>query len=513
MKEIDGMKEQDGMNSKTQTSVNRLSQASITSLPLEVILPQYDRSKLNAGIVHLGIGAFHRAHQAFYTEAALNKFGGDWVIVGCSLRSPAVRDQLEPQDGLYTLVERSGEGEKLQVIGAVIQNLVGPENPAELISVMARPNIKIVSMTVTEKGYCHDPATGNLNWFHPDIQHDFENLDKPKSAIGFLVAALNARYKAGIKSFTVLSCDNLPNNGEVLEKVVVQFAEKVSKDLAAWISANTCFPATMIDRIVPATTDEDRRDIEARIGVRDEGVVVTEPFSQWVIQDKFSDGRPQWEKVGALLVDDVRVFESIKLRLLNGAHSTMAYTGYLSGFDFISEVMQEPAFVNMIKLYMAREAGETLVAPVNFDIESYKQQLRARFSNKALKHRTWQIAMDGSQKLPQRLLESLRAQLRGNGHIDIICLGVAAWIRYVSGVDERGNVIEVSDPLAAELRTLSDVNAGNVEATVRAIVGLPKVFGQDLINEERFIATTVGWLEKFYSQGVLKTVQQEFGRI
>lgn len=490
--------------------MKRLNQAQIASLPADVILPKYDRSKLKAGIVHLGIGAFHRAHQAFYTEEVLNKFGGDWGIIGCSLRSPSVRDQLAPQDGLYTLVERSGEGEKLQVIGAVIQNLVGPENPAELVNVMAQPNIKIVSMTVTEKGYCHDPATGNLNSFHPDIQHDLENIDNPKSAIGFLVAALNKRFKAGIKSFTALSCDNLPNNGEVLEKVVVQFAEKISRELAAWISENTRFPSTMIDRIVPATTDEDRRDIEARLGIRDEGLVVAEPFTQWVIEDKFSDGRPQWEKAGALLVDDVRVFEKIKLRLLNGAHSTMAYTGYLSGFDYISEVMNEPAFVNMVTLYMAREAGETLTAPAGFDIEAYKQQLRDRFSNKALKHRTWQIAMDGSQKLPQRLLESLRVQLKGNGHIDIICLGVAAWIRYVSGFDEKGNPIEVSDPLAAELRALCDVNAGNAEATVKAIAGLPKVFGQDLIHEEKFIATTIGWLEKFYAQGVLKTIRENF---
>jgi len=490
--------------------MNRLSQAHIKSLPADVVLPTYDRAKLRAGIVHLGIGAFHRAHQAFYTEAVLNKFGGDWGIIGCSLRSASVRDQLAPQDGLYTLVERSGEGEKLQLIGAVLKNLVGPENPAELVGEMAQPNIKIVSMTVTEKGYCHDPATGNLNFQHPDIQHDLKNLDQPKSAIGFLVAALNARFKAGVKSFTVLSCDNLPNNGEVLEKVVVQFAEVVSEELAGWIRTNTCFPSTMIDRIVPATTDQDRQDIEARIGLRDEGLVVAEPFSQWVIEDKFSDGRPQWEKVGALLVDDVRVFEKIKLRLLNGAHSTMAYTGYLSGFDYISEVMNETAFVNMVKLYMAREAGETLSAPTGFDIEAYKQQLRDRFSNKALKHRTWQIAMDGSQKLPQRLLESLRVQLRANGHIDILCLGVAAWIRYVSGVDEKGNAIEVSDPLAVELRALCDANKGNPAATVRAIVGVQKVFGSDLINEEKFIATTIGWLEKFYAQGVLKTIQQGF---
>ena len=490
--------------------MNRLNQSQVASLPADVVLPAYDRATLRAGIVHLGIGAFHRAHQAFYTEAVLNKFGGDWGIIGCSLRSSSVRDQLAPQGNLYVLAERSGEGEKLQLMGAVLQTLVGPENPAALVAVMAQPNIKIVSMTVTEKGYCHDPATGNLNALHPAIAHDLKNLDTPKSAIGFLVAALQARFKAGVKSFTVLSCDNLPDNGEVLKKVVMQFAQTISKELAVWVQANTCFPSTMIDRIVPATTNQDRKNIETRLGVRDEGVVIAEPFSQWVIEDKFSDGRPQWEKVGALLVDDVSAFEKIKLRLLNGAHSTLAYTGYLSGFDYMSDVMSEPAFVNMITLYMAREAGETLMAPPGFNIEAYKQQLRDRFSNASLKHRTWQIAMDGSQKLPQRLLESLRLQLRGNGHIDIICVGVAAWIRYVSGVDERGKTIEVSDPLAAELRALCDVNAGNADATVRAIVGLPKVFGQDLIHEEKFLVTTIGWLEKFYAQGVLKTIQREF---
>lgn len=490
--------------------MNRLSQAQMASLPDDVILPKYDRSQLKAGIVHLGVGAFHRAHQAFYTEAVLNQFGGDWGIIGCSLRSPTVRDQLAPQDGLYTLVERSGEGEKLQVIGAVLQNLVGPENPAALVAAMAEPNIKIVSLTVTEKGYCHDPATGNLDLLHPDIQHDLENLSAPKSAIGFLVAALQRRADAGGKSFTVLSCDNLPNNGGVLEKVIVQFAQQVSARLADWISAHTCFPSTMVDRIVPATTDDDRREIEARLGVRDEGMVVAEPFSQWVIEDKFSDGRPQWEKVGALLVNDVHVFEKIKLRLLNGAHSTMAYTGYLSGFHFISEVMGEPAFVNMIKLYMAREAGETLSVPQGFDIEAYKQQLRDRFSNKALKHRTWQIAMDGSQKLPQRLLEAVRQQLVENGHIDILCLGVAAWIRYVSGVDEQGKAIEVSDPLSTELRALCDAAANKPEAMVRAVVGLQKVFGDDLAKDERFVATVIGWLEQFYARGVLATIRENF---
>jgi fructuronate reductase len=491
-------------------TMNRLNKNLITELPADVALPRYNRDQLTAGIVHLGIGAFHRAHQAFYTEAVLNQFGGNWGIVGSSLRSASVRDQLVPQDCLYTLVERSGEGEKLQLIGAVLDTLVGPENPAALVAQMADTNIKIVSLTITEKGYCHDPATGNLNLNHPDIIHDLQNLDKPASAIGFLVAALQQRFNNNQKAFTLLSCDNLPNNGEVLEKVVSQFAEKISSEFAQWIKANATFPCTMIDRIVPATTDDDRRDIEARLGLRDEGMVVCEPFSQWVVEDKFADGRPEWDKVGVLLVEDVRVFEKIKLRLLNGAHSTMAYTGYLSGFDYISEVMEQPAFVNLVTTYMACEAGETVSAPAGFDIEAYKQQLRERFSNKALKHRTWQIAMDGSQKLPQRLLETLREQLAGNGHIDILCLGVAAWIRYVSGVDEKGNAIEVSDPLAAELRAACDANQGNPAAMVKAVVGIQKVFGTDLINESRFIATTTQWLERFYAKGVLASVQEYF---
>ncbi len=491
--------------------MTRLNQAKLSHLPADVKVPEYDRDAIAAGIVHLGIGAFHRAHQAFFTEAVLNRFGGDWGIVGCSLRSAGVYEQLAPQDGLYTLVERGNDSEKLQVIGAVKDVMVGPDNPAKLVDLMASPAIRIVSLTVTEKGYCHNPATGNLNLQHPDIIHDLEHPEKPKSAVGYIVAALKKRHDQGLNSFTAMSCDNLPENGEVLEKVVVQYAERIDTALAAWIQQHTRFPSTMIDRIVPATTDEDRAEAEAKLGLRDQGVVVAEPFSQWVIQDRFSDGRPQWEAVGALLVDDVRVFEKMKLRLLNGSHSTLAYCGYLSGFETISEVMNEPAFVKLITTFMNREAGETLEVPAGFDVAEYQRQLRERFSNKSLKHRTWQIAMDGSQKLPQRLLETLREQLSGKGHIDIICLAVAAWIRYVSGVDENGQPIDVSDPLAAKLRAACDANQGNPAAMVKAVVGISDVFGDDLINATAFVEGTTGWLERFYRQGVLASVRDAFG--
>ena len=491
--------------------MKRLNNETLGQVPASVSTPNYDRSALKAGIVHLGIGAFHRAHQAFYTEAVLNQFGGDWGIIGCSLRSPTVREQLAPQDGLYTLVERSSDSEKLQIVGAVKAVMVGPEDPSALVAVMADPAIKIVSMTVTEKGYCHDPATGNLNLKNPDIQHDLENLNKPRSAIGYLVSALKARMDAGVPSFTALSCDNLPNNGQVLEKALHQFAEQVSPELAQWVRSNTTFPCTMIDRIVPATTDDDRQHVEELLGLRDEGTVFTEPFTQWVIEDNFVNGRPAWEEVGAQLVDEVEIFEKIKLRLLNGAHSTLAYSGYLAGFDYVSEVMAEPALVKMVETYHAREAGETVSAPEGFDIEFYKGQLRDRFRNKSLKHRTWQIAMDGSQKLPQRLLHTLWDQLQGAGHIDIITLGVAAWIRYVSGVDEKGQPIEVSDPLADTLRAACDSAKGDPAAMVKAVVSIKEVFGSDLINEPVFVESTTRWLTSFYDKGVLVTVREHFG--
>lgn len=491
--------------------MNRLSNQSIARVLPDVQRPTYDRSVLKTGIVHLGIGAFHRAHQAYYTEAVLNRFGGNWGILGASLRSSTVRDQLAAQDGLYTLVERSTDEERLQIIGAVQSVLVGPDNPAALIAAMVNSEVKIVSLTVTEKGYCHDPATGNLNLEHPDIVHDLQHLDAPRTAIGYLVAALAQRQQAGIKSFTVLSCDNLPDNGTTLGKVVQQFAHKINAELARWIERNTLFPCTMIDRIVPATTPEDRDQLADRLGLRDEGVVVAEPFTQWVIEDRFVDGRPEWEAVGADLVACVSDYENMKLRLLNGSHSTLAYAGYLAGFDFISEVMREPAFDNLIALFMAREAGETLAVPEGFDLAHYQDQLRERFRNTALKHRTWQIAMDGSQKLPQRLLHTVRDQLRGNGHIDIICLAVAAWIRYVSGVDERGHAIEISDPLASRLRVLCDANKGDAAGMVKAIVAVTDVFGTDLRGEARFVETTTVWLQRFYEHGVLATVREYFG--
>ncbi len=488
--------------------MQRLNEDTLGQVAAHAQVPQYDREKTRAGIVHLGIGAFHRAHQAWYTENLLNKGAGDWQIIGASLRSAGVKDQLEAQGGLYTIVERGPAGEKFQVVGAVKRVLVGPESPQALLAALSDEAIHIVSMTVTEKGYCHDPATGNLNLAHPDIQHDLAHPDSPKSAIGYLVAALRHRRQAGVPSFTAMSCDNLPDNGRVLEKVVLQFAEQVDAELATWIRANTRFPCTMIDRIVPATTDADRAELEGKLGLRDEGMVLAEPFSQWVIEDNFAGPRPAWEDAGALIVDDVHAYEVMKLRLLNGSHSLLAYTGYLAGFDTVSQVMAEPAFVRLCEVFMDREVGETVKVPTGFDMEEYKVQLRERFANPGLKHRTWQIAMDGSQKIPQRWLNTLRAQLSGSGHIELLCLAIAAWIRYLTAVDEKGNAIDVQDPLAARLKTLLDEQGKDVEAQVKAVLNVKEVFGEDLAAEPRLQAGVSYWLQRFYQQGVLETVRQ-----
>ena len=488
----------------------RLNLQHLKNLPANVILPHYERSKIKPGIFHLGIGAFHRAHQAFYTDAVMNQAGDHWGIIGCSLRSASVRDQLVPQDGLFTLVERSGAGNKMQIIGSVLDVMLAPENPAAVIAAMVDQDIRIISLTITEKGYCHDPATGQLNLHNSDIIHDLANPTSPITAIGFLVAALAKRHQQQ-HPVTILSCDNLPDNGALLKRCVIHYAKQQSDDLARWIDHEISFPNNMVDRIVPATTEDDRQEFETLLGMRDEGLVICEPFSQWVIEDHFVCGRPTWENAGALLVKDVKAYEKIKLRLLNGAHSLMAYSGYLSGYQYINEVMENPAFVNLVRTYMQEDAGKTITAPPGFDIENYKHQLLQRFSNPALKHRTWQIAMDGSQKLPQRLLSSLREQLVAHGPIDIICLAIAAWMRYVSGVDDQGDPIDVVDPLAAALKEITVPSASNMNDYVNRLIRVEAIFGKDLPEEKVVVATVVDWMEQFSRDGVKETIERRYG--
>ncbi len=480
--------------------MDRLSNRTFASLPKEILRPAYDRNQVRPGILHLGVGAFHRAHQAVYVDDVLAAGDLGWGIVAASLRSPDTRDALAPQDWLYTLAIRDASGDRLRVIGSILDGHVLTDNPKPLFKAKLDPNIRIVSLTVTEKGYCHDPATGDLDQNHPDIVHDCQNPHAPRSVAGILVETFARRKAAGAPPLSILCCDNLPANGRVIQNVVTQMAGLRDPELAAYIFDKIAFPSTMVDRIAPATTDADRIAISSALGVQDAWPVMTEPFSQWVIEDHFASGRPDFGAVGAILTKDVEAFEKLKLRLLNASHSAMAYLGYLSGYETISEVIADPQMRRMV-IALMDEVEPTLRVPAGTDVAAYRRSLLDRFANPALKHRTWQIAMDGSQKLPQRLLATLRERLSAGAPIGCLSLAVAGWMRYVSGLDEQGRTIDVRDPLSARLRTIADKAGQEPSRLAPALLEVQEVFGTDLRRNERFVAEVTGALGKIYAFG------------
>jgi len=487
----------------------RLTSQSLAAMPPGVAVPGYDRAKVKAGIVHLGIGAFHRAHMAVYVDDLLAEHP-EWAIVGASLRRPDTKEALEPQDGLYTIAVRDASGTHPRVIGSILAVLDANTQREELIALMASPEIRIVSLTVTEKGYCHDPATGELDPNHPDIVHDLANLQSPRSAPGILVEALARRRAAATAPFTVMSCDNLPANGRTTRRIVIRFAALRDEALGRWVEENVAFPSTMVDRIVPATTDVDRGIVSDLIGAEDAWPIMTEPFTQWVIEDHFPAGRPPFEGVGAQVVEDVEPFELMKLRMLNGSHSTLAYLGYLAGHQHVADAMGDPAFVRLIHGLMTEEVMPILHMP-GTDLPAYRDELLARFANPALKHRTWQIAMDGSQKLPQRLLGTIRDRLKSGQPITRLSLGVAAWMRYVTGIDEKGEAIDVRDPLADRLKAITAGADGDPEKLSEGLVQISEIFGQDLPGNTTFREAVVGHLASLMRDGSAATVKKVAG--
>lgn len=450
-----------------------------------------------AGIVHLGLGAFFRAHGAIYVEQAMAASGGDWGIVGVSLQSPGTRDRLAPQGWAYTALQLGPEGETAQVVTVLRDVLVAPENPQAVLDAMTAPAVRIVSLTVTEKGYCHEPSTGRLNADHPDIRHDLDN-PLPRSAPGFLVRALQARRAAGIPPFTVLCCDNLPENGHVVRGVVLDLARLIDPDLAAWIEAQGAFPSTMVDRIVPATTPADLDRVETLTGRRDEAPVMHEPFRQWVVEDRFCNGRPDLGAVGVQLVDDVTPFEHMKLRMLNGTHSSLAYLGYLAGHQTIADTMADPVMAHFVDRLWRSEIIPALTPPPDTDLAAYADALAARYANPAIRHRTWQIAMDGSQKLPQRILGTIAEGRAAGRPVPGLTLAVAAWMRYASGRDETGGTIEVKDPLAPQMAALW---RDDPAATVDGFLALSQVFPAVLRDDAGFRAELTDALTRLVRDG------------
>lgn len=439
---------------------SHLSDASLHSLPERVTIPGYDRSKVVPGIVHLGVGAFHRAHQAAYVDDCLAAGETGWGITGVSLRSADTRDALTPQDGLYTLAIRSSGIEKLQVIGSIGAMLVAPEDPDAVLAVLTDPRTRIVTLTITEKAYLR-AAGGGLDTAHPDIVHDLANREMPRTAHGFLAEALARRRAAGTPPFTVLCCDNLPANGATLHRLLTEFAElrdarlgvKGDAGIADHIAHQVAFPSSMVDRIVPATTDADRARIAEELGVEDAWPVMTEPFCQWVVEDNFPGGRPAWEDFGVTMVGDVGPFEDMKLRLLNGSHSAIAYLGLLSGHATVDRAFADPAIRAFVDALWA-EAIPTLPKNAGLDTASYTAELAERFSNTALAHRTAQIANDGSQKLPQRIVASALECIEAGAVPEHLTLVIAAWI---AACEARGKTLperHFTDPLDVPLAAL-----------------------------------------------------------
>jgi len=469
-------------------------------------VPGYDRSTLVPRIVHLGFGAFHRAHQAVYADILAQEHGSDWGYTEVNLigGEQQIAD-LKRQDNLYTVAEMSADAWTARVVGVVTDALHAQVDGLEtVLAKMCEPQVAIVSLTITEKGYCHSPATGQLMLDHPLIAADLQHPHQPTSAPGVVVEALARRKAAGLQAFSVMSCDNMPENGHVMGNVVLAYARAVDSDLALWIEKNVTFPSTMVDRIVPAVTPETLDKIEQITGVRDPTGVACEPFRQWVIEDNFVAGRPAWENAGAELVADVVPFEEMKLRMLNGSHSFLAYLGYLAGYQHINDCMEDDNYRRTAHAMMLKEQAPTLKVK-GVDLAHYADLLIARYSNPALRHRTWQIAMDGSQKLPQRMLDSVRWHLACNSAFSLLALGVAGWMRYVGGVDEQGNAIEVCDPLLSTVQAAVR-NSAEGEARVKALLGIDAIFGNELPLETRFVEQVTAAYLSLLEYGAKATV-------
>lgn len=458
------------------------------------------------GIVHLGPGAFFRAFNTVYTHDAMAACGGDWGIIAVSLRSPDARDQLVPQGCVYTSVTLGESGRSARVIGSVAQVLVAPEDPETVIAAMADPAVKIVSLTVTEKGYCHDPATGRLLQDHPDIRHDLDHPAEPRSMPGLVVAALSRRRADGTGPFTVLSCDNLPSNGRLAGGVIKAFAAARDAALADWIAAQVPFPSTMVDRITPATTDADVARLADDEGYHDPACVTHEAFRQWVIEDNFTAGRPAWEEAGAQVVANVDRHETMKLRCLNGTHSTLAYLGYLAGYETIADTVADPDFAGLCRKLWSEEIVPTVPRPEGEDLEQYCDALMGRYTDRSIRHRTWQIAMDGSQKLPQRILGTIRDNLAAGRRPRGLCLAVAGWMRYVGGIDDAGDTIDVRDPMAEQLRAACDA-AATPSGKVNALLAFRDVFGEALPADDRFRDDVTTSFEALERDGAARTVR------
>lgn len=462
--------------------VSRLTDTSLAGLPAAIRRPAYDRAAAGIGIVHIGPGAFHRAHQASYIDSVLEQ-GGDWALSVISLNSRDIADALTPQQGLYTLATLDEKAE-YRVIGAIREVLHAPSSRAAVLARLANPATRIVTCTVTEKGYCLNGA-GLLDVDHLAIRADLANPQAPTSLIGWLVEGLRLRHADGLPPFTVVSCDNLSDNGRKLGRALVDFADRLDPALARWIEAEGAFPCTMVDSITPATDEALKARVAEALGVADAAPVQREPFTQWVVEDRFCNGRPAFESVGVQMTRDVAAFERAKLRLLNGPHSSLAYLGLLLGLESVADAMRHKLLSRFVERLMREDIAPTVPAPAGFDLEGYISAILARFANPGIRHLLSQIAWDGSQKLPVRLLGTIADALAQGRAVDALCLPVAGWLHFLRQRAQPGQP-KLIDPLAERLLAIASSTAGDVTGDVAAFLTLESVFPASLVADKHF---------------------------
>jgi len=486
-----------------------LRRATLGGLDPRIRTPAYDPAAVSPGIVHLGFGGFHRAHMARYTHdlMALQPAALAWGVIGAGLL-PAdwrMHDALSPQDGLYILVERDATAETVTVIGATPEVIYAADDSAMLLDAIDRPGVRIVSLTVTEHGYGLNRAVKRLDPAHPMIAADLDAPTRPHSAIGIIVEGLRRRMAAGRKPFTAMSCDNIQHNGLVLKQAVLDFAGLIDPELATWIDCNARFPSTMVDRITPVTRPQDVADLAARYGVIDNWPVFSEPFTQWVIEDDFADGRPDWGAVGAQFVTDVAPYEFMKLRLLNASHLAVAGLGRLIGYGFIDETMRDDRLRRYMLALMDRETGPTLPPVPGIDLGAYKAALVDRFANPSIMDTVERVNTDAPINL---LVDPIRDRLKSGGSIDGLALALAAWMRRMRGVDEAGGLIDIRHPLAGLLRQ----KAIEGEGDPRPLLGIEPLFGE-LGRSGPLVSAVGGWLISLYAVGAAETLKRADARL
>jgi fructuronate reductase/mannitol 2-dehydrogenase len=423
-----------------------LSDRTLSDLPPEVSTPTYDRAALRPGIVHIGVGGFHRAHQAVYLDELARRGSTDWGVIGVGLHSRAIGEVLADQDGLWTVVERAADGDRATVVGALTGYLYAPDDPEAVLTALADERTRVVTLTITGTGYRIDAHTGEFDADDPHVARDLEDPGTPETVFGYLVEALHRRRQAGLAPFTVLSCDNMQSNGSAARTAVVSFARLRDDDLAEWIDRHVAFPSSMVDRITPNTSPEDRDAVAAATGVEDRWPVITEPFRQWVVEDSFCNGRPPLEDVGVRFVDDVSPYETVKTRLLNAGHSAIAYLGYLAGHRTTDEVMADPVFRTFLTRLMAEEIAPHLPEVPGVDLAEYQATLLDRLANPRMADQLARLSRRGSSKIPNYLLPSVQAAMEAGTPHRLLCVAVAGWLRFLRGSDYAGEEVPIEGP-------------------------------------------------------------------